>query len=98
MAKRVKAQSSGTNIHIGAFFGRFHAVIFTVVVGGGLAVAVYLLMNILNSSDVPEDYTPQTANTSFDQQTIDHIEQLRPLSEQPASPDPTEGRTSPLAQ
>lgn len=91
-------QHQSANLNLSAFFGRFHAVIFAVIVGGGLAVCVYLLMNILDSSSAPEDYTPPSTNTSFDTQTIERVNQLRPLSERPSAPEIPEGRTSPFTQ
>lgn len=97
MAKRSQ-QSTTSSLSLGAFLGRFHAVIFTIVVGGGLAIAVYLLMNILGSSSAPDDYTPPSATTSFDTQTIEQVEQLRPLSESPSAPTLPEGRISPFTQ
>jgi hypothetical protein len=73
-------------------------VIFAVTICGGLAVAVYLLMNIMNSSSAPEGYVPPSANMSFDTQTIERVEQLRPLSISPSAPNLGPGRTDPFPQ
>ncbi len=97
MAKK-KQKASHANLTLGAFFGRFHAVIFTISVGGGLAVAIFLLMNILNSSSAPDDYAPPSTNTSFDTQTIERVQELRPLTDTPSAPPLPEGRTDPFAQ
>lgn len=60
-----------------ALLHRFHAVIFVIVVLGGLAVVVLLLNNTIIASGEPNDYTPATNTTTFDQTTIDRIEELK---------------------
>lgn len=82
----------------GHFFGRFHAIIFTICAGGGLTVAVFLLMNILTSSSVPDDYTPPVTDASFDTHTIERVETLRTLDVKPSSPKLPSGRTDPFPQ
>ena len=52
MAKKQQQSPKKASVSIGAFFGRFHAVIFFVAVCGALAVAVYMLSNIvINTSN-----------------------------------------------
>lgn len=67
---------------IPAIIGRFHMVIFVVLVFGGLAVAVMILNNIIQSST--STAIPQTAaelSASFDQDTIKRIEKLKTSTE-----------------
>lgn len=62
------------------FFGflhRFHAITFVIIVLGGLAVVVLLLNDTIITSGEPNDYTPQTTITTFDQATMKRIEELK---------------------
>ena len=76
------------------FLHRFHIVIFVVLVLGGLAVVVFLLNNIISLSDQSNGYTPDTNDTSFDQATIQKIEDLQNRGQTP----PTSGRTNPFVE
>jgi hypothetical protein len=98
MKTKSQHSTAAQPISIGVFFERFHAVLFAITIGGGLALAVFLLMNILNSSSAPEGYAPPSTNASFDAQTIDKVEALRPLSTTPTEPALPSGRTDPFAQ
>lgn len=60
-----------------AFIHRFHATTFVIVVLGGLVVVVLLLNDTIITSGEPNDYTPQTATTTFDQATMKRIEELK---------------------
>ena len=54
---------------------RFHVILFTLIVVGGLAAVVYLLYGIVISAiDVSGETTP--TSTRFDQQTIDRLEEI----------------------
>lgn len=67
---------------IPSILGRYHAVIFVVIAVGGLAVAVMILNNIIQSST--SEAAPQTVaelNASFDQDTIRRIEKLKTSTE-----------------
>ncbi len=83
-------------LSLGDFFGRYHAIIFTLGVGGGLSVAIFMLYSTIGNVGAPLDYTPSSADTSFDEATIERVRQLRPLTEQPTSPDFGPGRTNPF--
>lgn len=98
MTKKKTPPPKAPATSISGFFGRFHAMIFTIFVGGGLAVAVFLLMNILSSSSVPEGYIPPSTDTSFDAKTIERVEELRTLDTQPSTPTLPSGRTDPFPQ
>lgn len=79
------------------FFGRFHAVIFVITVFGGLAVVVFMIMQLLNESFTSsQDYVPPATETTFDVETIERVESLRPLSVSPEAPNLPPGRTNPF--
>lgn len=81
---------------IGAFFGRFHAVLFVILVCGSLTIAVYMLSTVLDKSSTPDGYTPPSTNTSFDTETIKRVEGLRGLEAPPAALQLPEGRVDPF--
>lgn len=60
-----------------AFLHRFHVVVFVVLVLGGLVWVVLLLNLTVITSSEPNDYTPPTSTTTFDQDTIKRIEELK---------------------
>ena len=82
-----------------AFLHRFHVIIFVVIVLGGLASVVLLLNSIIVSSSNPGDYIPPGSNpSSFDQPTIDRIEQLKSRTDSSAPLDLSKGRTNPFVE
>ncbi|HMI09231.1 MAG TPA: hypothetical protein VK497_02425 [Candidatus Saccharimonadales bacterium] len=82
-----------------ALLHRFHAIIFVVVVVGGLAAVVLLLNSIIVSSSEQGDYVPPGSNpSSFDQTTIDRIEQLKTRTDSTAPLDLSKGRTNPFVE
>jgi hypothetical protein len=93
-----QGRKSSEKMSIGSFFGRYHAIMFFVIVFGGLSVEVYMLNGVITSSATPADYTPPTTDTSFDTRTIEQVEALRPLSEPPTPPEIPPGRTDPFPQ
>ncbi len=76
------------------FFGRFHTIIFFVAVSAGMAAAIIALITIVNlsSTDAPNASNP--VDGSFDQVTIDKINQL---GTKPPAP-PTGKRISPFVE
>ena len=83
----------------GNILRRFHVIIFVTVVLGGLVVVVLLLNNIIITSGDPGDYVPANKNpSSFDQATIDRIEQLKSRTDQGAPLDLSKGRTNPFIE
>lgn len=80
-----------------AFLHRFHVVLFVFFVMGGLAVVVLMLNNTIVASGNPGDYTPATNSTSFDQTTIDRIEDLKTKDESSTNLD-LSGRTNPFVE
>lgn len=59
------------------FLHRFHVTTFVIVVLGGLVVIILLLNDTIITSGEPNDYTPKTTTTSFDQATMKRIEELK---------------------
>lgn len=94
-----KKQSDAPNppLKVGDFFGRFHALIFTIGVGGGLTVAVYMFMTIITGASTPVENI-QTPTLTFDTKTLEHADSLRPLNVKPQVPDFPSGRTDPFPQ
>lgn len=77
---------------------RYHFVIFTVVVTIVLSVSVLLLYSIVYKAS-GEDSIPQNSiSTSFDQATIDEIDQLKTSSEPSEPLDFSEGRINPFSE
>lgn len=70
-------------------FKKYSLTIFIVVLVGGLTTAVVLLNNALQKSYETSGYTTSTDVTTFDQATIDRVNQLH------ASSGPATGYTAP---
>jgi predicted class III extradiol MEMO1 family dioxygenase len=79
-------------------FHKYHVTIFIVVVVGGLAGAVIVLNNILQSSTDISGYTATTTTTSFDQATIDRIKELHTSDNTASVVIPSGGRISPFSE
>lgn len=80
---------------ISNFFTRYHALIFTIVVVGSLAVAVFFLHLVIASSDTPADYAPEQS-TNFDEDTMERVRELTPSTQPAPSIDLPSGRTDPF--
>jgi hypothetical protein len=89
-----------TNIKKGLsrFIARFHIVLFTVTILGGLAVIILLLYNVILTSVDSNGYTPESKSADFDQATIKRIEQLRTSNESDGQLDLSQGRTNPFVE
>lgn len=81
---------------LGKFLARFHVLVFTVLILGGLIVAMLLINATIGQSDTSSNYTPPSANTTFDQQTIDRIEKLHSASDNATSTLDLSGRVNPF--
>lgn len=82
---------------IALLLGRYHLVIFVTVVVGTLMVVVLMLNSIITASGEAGDYVPEGISTSFDQETIDRIEQLKTRDEK-AVLDVGSGRSNPFVE
>lgn len=76
---------------------RYHIILFVVIVVGGLAVIVFYLNTILIQSGQSDGYTSSSNNATFDQATIDRIEQLRTTNENQSQLD-FSGRSNPFIE
>lgn len=83
----------GTIAH---FIGRFHVLIFVLTVVVGVSIALLLLVNILSSSSAKEGAQP-AAPTTFDQKTIDRIDQFNTHDSGADNFSLPSGRINPLA-
>jgi hypothetical protein len=62
---------------ISNFLFRYHIILFSVIVLGGLAAAVFILNSVLEKSDKAADgYTATSNNTTFDTATVDRLDKL----------------------
>ncbi|MEO5950507.1 MAG: hypothetical protein ABIQ04_03600 [Candidatus Saccharimonadales bacterium] len=77
---------------------RFHAIIFVLVVLGGLIYIVFNLNDILSSSTQAVAPAGNTLNATFDQKTIDRIEKLRTSTDKASELDLSTGRTNPFVE
>jgi len=77
---------------------RFHIVIFVIIVFGGLAVVILMLNSIISRSSNSEGYTSQTNNGTFDQKTIQRIEQLKTTDQNNGELDLSHGRSNPFVE
>lgn len=80
-----------------SFLQRYHAMIFVVVVIGGLIAIVLVLNNIVFGSDQQVAPASNPGN-SFDKTTIDRIDKLRTGSDAVTPLDLSHGRTNPFVE
>ena len=56
------------------FVHRFHFVLFVLIIAGGLALAIFLLNNLISES---QQEVPVSTKATFDTATIQRLEELR---------------------
>ena len=78
---------------ISQFMHRYHVLIFTIFVLGGLSVATYLLYQATTSAQTSSNQSP---SNQFDQSTIDRINALHSANETPTPINLPSGRTNPF--
>jgi hypothetical protein len=81
-----------------SFLRRFHIVLFVTIVFGCLAIAVLMLYTTILASGDPKDYTPNTTNTSFDEETLKRVEELKTRDETASEPAFPSGRINPFIE
>lgn len=81
---------------LATFLRRYHIVIFTVIVIGSLAVAVYLVNNVIAASSIPSEQ--DTNSSGFDQKTIDALGQLSTSDDPSPLELPTNQRINPFVE
>lgn len=75
------------------FLHRYHVVIFTLIVLGGLAIATFTLYSSIMSASAP---SPAVEATGFDTKTIDEINKLRDVNDAAQPLNKPAGRTNPF--
>lgn len=60
---------------IGAFVSRFHTLLYFLVISGGLFVAILMLLSIISLSSSPAGTSDKAINGTFDEATIQRLEQ-----------------------
>lgn len=84
---------------ITAFLHRYHVVLFAVVILGGLVFMVLSLNNIIiTSSETSADYTPTGTTFSFDEKTIERIDNLKSRDQAANSLNLSNGRSNPFVE
>jgi hypothetical protein len=79
-------------------FQKYSLTIFIVVLTSGLATAVLLLNATLQEASDTTNYTSDLGNTSFDQATIERVEQLHTSSEITTDAPLPNGRINPFSE
>lgn len=81
-----------------SFLKRFHLIIFVILVFGGLSVCVFVLYSIFQSSGDTTGYQSSASTSSFDDQTIEKLNQLKDASSGNITDPPDTGRTNPFVE
>ena len=68
------------------FLGRFHMLIFTIIVLGGLTVCMFLINGIISQTGNSSNTSDATPTQDFDQATIDRIKQLHTAGDSSSAP------------
>jgi len=97
MATTTKKPQSNLLRPVGAFFRRFHFIIFFVFIVGCLAASVILINKTLTESS-SQDYTSTINAGSIDQATLERIQSLHPSSQPGPAPELPSGRINPFAE
>ena len=74
MMKKGSVSLSDLGKPVTKFLKRFHTIIFFLIVSAGLFTAIVILLPITNLSSVNSGVTGQTIDSSFDQTTIDQLQ------------------------
>lgn len=87
------------NIQLGSFFKplihfvrRFHTILFFLLVSISLFIAILLIMDIISLSSQTSTSSNQTVSGSFDEETINRLQQSTAIPPKPA------GRQSPFTE
>ena len=97
MASAGTGKSKNTLLRpLGAFFRRFHMIIFFIIVVGCLAAAVLLINDTLTGSS--DEYTSGISAGSIDKATLERLQSLHPSSQPGPAPTLPAGRTNPFAE
>jgi hypothetical protein len=58
------------------FFGRYHSILFFLVIGAGLMACLALIINTINLSNLTDPSMAQVENTTFDEDTMSRLKEL----------------------
>lgn len=89
---------NGVKKGISRVLHRFHILLFAIIVLGTLIVAIYLLNQILVTSDRPNGYIAKSNTSAFDTETINKINQLRTVNEPSVPVTLPNGRINPFVE
>lgn len=80
--------------HLSKFLWRFHVMIYSIAVIGGLSIAIFLLSGLLSVSSEPV----QTSSATFDKKTMKIIKDFRTSTSGNDSLTLPAGRSNPFAE
>lgn len=83
---------------LGNIIRRFHITLFIIMLTGGLMLAVFTLMNVIQESSDTSNFTPGTASGSFDQATIDRMNALQTSDQNAGNAVLPAGRINPFSE
>jgi hypothetical protein len=95
----MELSSTSIKATLAHFFRRYHLLIFTLSVLGGLIVCMLLINSIIVKSGDTSDHTPAAPSTGFDKETMERLKVLRTANDtQPDDLDLSKGRTNPFVE
>lgn len=97
MATATKKPLGNFSKPIGAFFQRFHLLLFFILIVGCLAAAIILINKMLTEGSEGE-YTSSIGAGTIDQATLERIQSLHPSSQPTEAPTLPAGRVNPFAE
>ena len=92
--RTISEQLEPITVPVIKFLRRFHLILYSVFIIGGLAGAIFMISGLLNISEA-EVSLP---NASFDKETINLIKNFRPANSSEDSFSLPSGRVNPFAE
>ncbi len=80
---------------ISNFFGRFHAILFLILIAGAITYCMFSIISIIDLSS-RADASSKTISSSFDQKTIERVDQLESRDKNTPIDIPTNQRVNPF--
>ena len=95
----MELSSASLKASLAKIFRRYHLLIFTVAVLGGLIVCMLFINNIIVQSGDTSTHQPTAPSAGFDKETMERIKALRSADEgRPDDLDLSKGRTNPFVE
>lgn len=95
----MELSSTSIKASLAKIFRRYHLLIFTFSVLGGLIVCMLLINGIIVKSGDTSDHAPATPSTGFDKETMERLKTLRSADDsRPDDLDLSKGRTNPFVE